>query len=239
MRAPVAGTAAATARKACARSNARSPQSKARGQTSRTRARCRSGIAGVDAALGGGLALGALHEIAPAGPVHRGAAFGFALALAGQACERSHAERCCGSRRRSRPPRPAGPMASASRAFGLALAARAGRARAAQPVDVLWVMEEALGCRGIAAVIAEVTEELALTATRRLSLAVRHGGGFGLLVRHRVSPQPNAALTRWQVAAARSPPDAYGGLGATAFDLDAHQEPPWPVRPLDHPVGPS
>src|SRR5437899_12676443 len=48
----------------------------------------RLGIPAIDAALGGGLALGMMHEIAPAGPLHLGAACGFALALAGRALER-------------------------------------------------------------------------------------------------------------------------------------------------------
>src|SRR5437867_7724854 len=47
----------------------------------------RLGIPAIDAALGGGLALGAMHEITP-GPLHLGAACGFALALAGRALER-------------------------------------------------------------------------------------------------------------------------------------------------------
>jgi protein ImuA len=41
-----------------------------------------TGIAAIDAALGGGLARGALHEIAAAGEAHAGAAAGFALGLA-------------------------------------------------------------------------------------------------------------------------------------------------------------
>lgn len=39
------------------------------------------GVAAVDAALGGGLARGALHEIAAAGEAHAGAAAGFAVGL--------------------------------------------------------------------------------------------------------------------------------------------------------------
>ena len=39
----------------------------------------------IDAALGGGLALGSLHELAPATSLHFGAAAGFALALAARA----------------------------------------------------------------------------------------------------------------------------------------------------------
>ncbi|MEA2986135.1 MAG: hypothetical protein QOD94_2389, partial [Alphaproteobacteria bacterium] len=36
----------------------------------------------IDAALGGGLAFGSLHELAPAAAMHLGAAAGFALMLA-------------------------------------------------------------------------------------------------------------------------------------------------------------
>jgi protein ImuA len=176
-------------------------------------------VAGIDAALGGGLALGAIHEIAPASPVHRGAAFGFALALACKARAQPHADAVVWIETPFAAAETGRPYGVGLEGFGLALA-RMLIVRVPRPIDVLWAMEEALGCRGIAAVIAEVTEEIALTATRRLSLAVRHGGGLGLFVRHRASPEPSAALTRWQVAAARSQPDAYGGLGASAaFDL--------------------
>src|SRR3954463_12472649 len=44
------------------------------------------GLAGpIDRALGGGLACGALHELAPTGPVHFGPTSGFALAVAARA----------------------------------------------------------------------------------------------------------------------------------------------------------
>ena len=43
------------------------------------------GIAALDRRLGGGLALGALHEITPAAPTHFGAAVSFALALLARA----------------------------------------------------------------------------------------------------------------------------------------------------------
>ena len=175
----------------------------------------RLGIPGIDAALGGGLALGAMHEITPAGPLHLGAAFGFALALAGRALERPGdllwVETAFAAAETGRLYGPG------LEGFGLSparlLIVRVPRAR-----DVLWVMEEAFRCRGIAATIAEVTEQPDLTATRRLSLAVRDGGGLGLMVRHRVSPHPTAALTRWQIAASPSRPDAFG-LGHAAFDL--------------------
>jgi protein ImuA len=103
--------------------------------------------------------------------------------------------------------------------------------RVPKPVDVLWAMEEALRCRALACVIAEMTGEGAvadLTATRRLALAAREGAsarhsGFGLLIRHKASAVPSAAVTRWEIAAALSKPDAYGalcgGLGRARFDL--------------------
>jgi protein ImuA len=174
------------------------------------------GIPGIDAALGGGLALGALHEITPAGFLHLGAACGFALALAGRALERGGdlmwIETAFAAAEIGRLYGPG------FEGFGLSLSrlliVRVPRAR-----DVLWVMEEAFRCRGIAATIAELTEQPDLTATRRLSLAVRAGGGLGLMVRHRMSPHPSAALTRWQIAASHSRPDVFGGLGHAAFDL--------------------
>jgi protein ImuA len=176
------------------------------------------GAPAIDAALGGGLALGATHEIAPAGPLHRGAAFGFALALAGKARAELHADAVVWIETPFAAAETGRPYGLGLESFGLALAHMLV-VRVPRPIDVLWATEEALGCRGIAAVVAEVTEELAFTATRRLALAARRGGGLGLMVRHRVSPAPNAALTRWQVATALSRPDPYGGLGAAALDL--------------------
>src|SRR6266540_455431 len=143
-------------------------------------------IPGIDAALGGGLALGAMHEIT-AEPLHLGAACGFALALAGRALERGGdllwVETAFAAAETGRLYGPG------FEGFGLSparlLIVRVPRAR-----DVLWVMEEALPCRGL-----------------------------GLMVRHRMSPHPTAALTRWQIAASQSRPDAFGGLGHAAFDL--------------------
>jgi protein ImuA len=174
------------------------------------------GVPGIDAALGGGLALGAVHALGAAGPVHRGATFGFALALAGSALQHSQGhvlwiETPFAAAETGRP-------YIGLESFGLALA-RVLVVRVPRLLDVLWVMEEALTCRGIAAAIAELTQDVDLTASRRLSLAARNSGGLGLLVHHRVSPQPNATATRWRIAAAPSRADAYGGLGHAAFDL--------------------
>jgi protein ImuA len=86
--------------------------------------------------------------------------------------------------------------------------------------DALWAMEEALRCRAAGAVITELTDDAAdLTATRRLSLAARDSGYTGFLLRHRSCIGLSAAATRWEIAGTSGPRDAYGGLGATAFQL--------------------
>ena len=68
------------------------------------------GIAAIDGALGGGLARGALHEIAAAGEAHLAAATGFALAVA--RVRRRH--RLSGSPRTWRSPKAARLTAPAS-----------------------------------------------------------------------------------------------------------------------------
>jgi protein ImuA len=172
----------------------------------------------IDAALGGGLALGSLHELAPAGALHFGAAAGFALAFAARAGTRKHTLWI--------QPDFAGTEMGAL--FGPGLTAlglpmeRLLLLRVARAADVLWAMEEGLKSRVLSAVVAELTDDGAcadLTATRRLALAARDGGGLGFLLRHRFSPEPSAAATRWDIAAAPSAPDAFGGLGRTAFTL--------------------
>jgi protein ImuA len=176
------------------------------------------GVGSLDRALGGGLARGACHEISPAGPFHLGAAAGFALTLAALI-------------RRDRPMLWIQTDFAAAEGgtlygpgldlIGLAME-RLVILRVPRPVDVLWAKEEALKSRALAAVLAELPEDGAvadLTATRRLSLAAREGGGgLGLLLRQRASPRPSAAATRWEVAAAPSESDE-NGLGRTAFAL--------------------
>jgi protein ImuA len=81
-------------------------------------------------------------------------------------------------------------------------------------------MEEALKSHALSTVIGELTDDQTdLTMTRRLVLAAREGGSFGLLLRHRPTQEPNASMTRWNIAAALSRADAFGGLGVSAFDL--------------------
>jgi len=65
--------------------------------------------------------------------------------------------------------------------------------------DVLWVMEEALKCEGLAAVIAEV-KDINLTASRRLQLAVEKSKVTGFILRNdprKIST--TACAARWKI----------------------------------------
>ena len=176
------------------------------------------GLPALDEALSGGLAHHALHELAPAGPIYLAAATGFAMALTARAC-----------RRRGRAlwiatdfalEEAGGPYGPGLDLFGLP-SARLLMLRVPRATDALWAMEEALRCRALASVVAELPGDAAveLTATCRLALAARESTTLSLLLRHRATPEPSAAATRWRIAAGPSEPDDYGGLGRTRFEL--------------------
>jgi protein ImuA len=174
------------------------------------------GLAEIDRVLAGGLAPASLHEVAGASWRDIGAAIGFTLALAARAPERREtlwvqtdfADVDSGAI-----------YGPGCELFGLQLNALFIM-KVAKASDALWAMEEALKCRALSSVICELPDDGALadlTATRRLTLAAREGGGFGFLLRHRPSPLTSSAETRWEISAARSVPDRFGGLGHTTF----------------------
>ena len=178
------------------------------------------GLPAIDAALpGGGLPLGALHEVAGAeADAQHGAAAQFAAGILA---------------------RIEGPVLWVVEqadlfAPGLAAAglhpdrvvyAEAGR-------DALLVMEEGLRHRGLAGVAAEVSGRITLSASRRLQLAAEATGVTALLLRR---PRPGtgsqalagalAAVTRWRIGTLPSAPpiaDApdVPGLGRARWRLD-------------------
>lgn len=177
------------------------------------------GIRQIDSILGGGLAFGAIHELAPALPIHVGATQGFAVALA--ALTRGSVLWVETDFARMENGAPYGP--------GLALQGldpdRLVMLAVPRATDVLWAMEEALRSRAVTIVIGmigNVPDDRTLdegTATRRLSLTAREAHGFGLLLRHRPSEAASAAATRWQIAAAPGVQDQFGGIGRTTFSL--------------------
>jgi protein ImuA len=179
------------------------------------------GLSRADNLLGGGLALGALHEISPVAPLHLGAACGFALALAALAGKDRH-----GTGRETLFIQTDFTRLEAGVPYGIGLdlfglsSRRLLMLRARRPIDALFAMEEALKCAALACVVAELPDDAAdLIATRRLSLAARSHDGLGLLLRHRSTSMPSAAMSRWEVAAIAGERDAYGGVGTTAFQL--------------------
>jgi len=81
------------------------------------------------------------------------------------------------------------------------------RVRCRTVADVLWVMEDALRCPGLAAVAGDVGD-LDFPITRRLQLAAGEKGVPLLLHRPwRRVLIPSAAATRWRVAGAPAPPE--------------------------------
>jgi protein ImuA len=155
------------------------------------------GVPAIDGALpGGGLALGALHEVAGDGGEGEDGAVAAAF-LAGILA-------------RLRPPRPVLWCLPAGDLHGPGLAASGlapERLILAQPGadQVLWAMEEGLRSPALAAVIGEV-EALPAAASRRLQLAAEASGVTAFALRRWRTAEaaagrsaPNTAVTRWRV----------------------------------------
>jgi protein ImuA len=81
--------------------------------------------------------------------------------------------------------------------------------------DALWIMEEALKCEGLAAVVGEL-DQLSLTASRRLQLAVEESGVTGFILRKDASKNASSiAAARWQISPL--PSQAEEGLPGLGF----------------------
>jgi protein ImuA len=73
--------------------------------------------------------------------------------------------------------------------------------------ELLWSMEEAIGCRAVAAVIANVpgsAKDLDFTVSRRLSMRAASAGASALLLRYGTAREASAARLRWRIATALS-----------------------------------
>ena len=70
---------------------------------------------------------------------------------------------------------------------------------APRPKEALWIIEEALKCEALTAVIGEI-KELSFSDSRRLQLAVERSGVTALIHRHcPVSENAVACTTRWKI----------------------------------------
>jgi protein ImuA len=161
-----------------------------------------------DAALSGGLADDALHEIAPAAPADGAAAMGFALALATRFVSRGSASALVISE---------GFAAEESGAlYGPGLVAhglplsRLVFVRAPDAALAFWAIEEALKSGAPGVVVGEIwsLKGYSLAASRRLLLAARKGKTPALLILASAYGQAerlsSAAETRFEIAAAPS-----------------------------------
>jgi protein ImuA len=169
----------------------------------------------VDAALGGGLALGRWHELGGEGLETETAAApaAFAALLAAPLARRGWAVWVL---------RRDDLWAPGLEGLGFP-PERLIQVCARNEAEALGVMEDALATEGVAAVIGEA-EAVDLTAGRRLQLACEKRGGTGFIIRRRpFGGQPrretgSAAATRWRVAPAPSePPAGEFGLGPPRF----------------------
>lgn len=180
------------------------------------------GLNAIDAVLpAGGLALGALHEVAGAGPQveHATAATLFAAGL----LARVPGEVLWVLQQRDLHP-------PALAAVGLT-PERVVYVHARQPRSVLLVVEEGLRHCCLAGVVGEFAGALGLTASRRLQLAAGRSGVTAFLLRRSrcfddpALRAPSAAATRWRIATEPSGPAVprapeTPGLGVPRWRLD-------------------
>ena len=175
------------------------------------------GVSEIDDRLpGGGLALGALHEVAggASGAIHGAAA---ALFTAG-VLARTHGQILwCVSRRDLFAPA----LAQAGLHPDRVIYAEAGSDTA-----ILACFEEGLRHGGLAGVVAEVAK-LGMTPSRRLQLAAEATGTVGIAIRRwrRQTEaadfgQPTASTTRWRVTALPASPLPVPGVGRPRWQVE-------------------
>jgi protein ImuA len=175
------------------------------------------GIKEIDRHLpGGGLALGALHEVADGG---NGAIDGAAAALfaAGIAARTRGRVLWCVTR----PDLFAPAIAQAGLVPDRVIYVETG-----DETSVLICFEEGLRHGGLGAAVAEVAL-LSMTASRRLQLAAESSGAIGIAIRrwrrHTEAAdfgQPTASVTRWRVSALPATPLPVPGVGRARWQLE-------------------
>lgn len=175
------------------------------------------GVKEIDRRLpGGGLALGALHEVAGGG---NGAIDGAAAALftAGIAARTRGRVLWCLVRHDLFAPAIAQAGLSPDRVIYV---------EASDEKSVLACFEEGLRHGGLGAVVAEVAR-LSMTASRRLQLAAEGSGVIGIAIRRwrRQTEaadfgQPTASVTRWRVSVLPSTPLPVPGVGRARWQVE-------------------
>jgi len=176
------------------------------------------GHGAADAALCGGLRLGALHEVYADASGDGAAAVGFAAALAARTVPKTGWLFWI---RQDFSALEYGELHAAG-LLDLGLdPARVAMLKVADIDDALRAAGDALAVRGMGAVVIEAigeTKRLDLTASRRLTLAATEKGVTAILLRLNAEPDASAAETRWIVRAGISPPTE--DRGAPVFDVE-------------------
>ena len=149
------------------------------------------GLGPVEAAFPNGVfPTGAVHEFLTAEPEHRAASGGFIAGLLAPLMQNGGACLWTGVSRTVFP--------AALRAFGIE-PDRIIFIDVQREKDVLWVMEEALKCSGLAAVIAEM-RDISFAQSRRLQLAVEQSRVTGFILRKDIRKlSTTACVARWRV----------------------------------------
>jgi protein ImuA len=181
--------------------------------------KARLGHASADAALHGGLAAAAVHEVFSEGH-QSAAATGFIAGLAARVAPR----RPLVWVRQDFSAIEAGALSMAG-LVELGLDPRAlVSVHAADAEGALRIAADALACDAVGVVVLEVWGEARsfdLVASRKLTLTAQASGATGLLLRIAAKPSPSTAETRWIVRAAHSPPAArFAAWGAPVFDAE-------------------
>ncbi len=181
--------------------------------------RWETGAAILDDAIGGGFAIGRVHEVFAARAEDSPACAGFVLALAIRNAGHS---------------KPVVWLRSERAVRGGVIQGAGWAELGGAPEACLFVLAEdakallragvdALRCGGLGAVVIEGwgrMPELDLTASRRLSLAAEKSEVPLLMLRVDAEPVPSAAETRWQVSAAPSQALPGNAPGAPCFDIE-------------------
>ncbi|MDR3462697.1 MAG: hypothetical protein P4L76_10325 [Beijerinckiaceae bacterium] len=194
----------------------------------------------LDHVLRGVVARGALHEIVAASPGDAAAASGFALALAARFAAAFHASAPIIWIIEDHAKAETGaPYAPGLAAHGID-PARLIVVETANGQDSLWAMEEALKCRAVAAVAAEIwrLKSYDLAASRRLVLAAKKSGTPGLMVPSSFAGMAqklsSAAQARFEV---RARPGRHGASAGERMPLPGCAA--WEIRAARIRAGPE
>jgi len=155
--------------------------------------------------------LGAMHEFVYNDPEHAAASSGFISCILSSLMKQGAVSIWIASQQKIFPP--------ALHLFGI----DPGRIifiKARQGKESLWCMEEALKCEGIASVIGEIND-LDLTASRRLQLAVEESRVTGFLLRNsKYTISNTACVAKWKISPVMSREEEWPGVGFPQWNIE-------------------